>query len=208
MRKLIITVSIILFSFLPLYLWAGSKEKAAAPEGRGKYLAERGVIMPPEEVYIDSYIAYIDYLYPKPESEIVITLYAGHRQISSRGQEEVIQIGIQGKELSFEELPPMNLAFVIDKSGSMSDQEKMGWVKESFYIFIDKVREKDFVSLIRLINGKDSKMKYTGFDRVVVQISWTESNWDTRKYSQIIGKSMSTGFSFCLMEWLLLQQQV
>jgi Mg-chelatase subunit ChlD/TolB-like protein len=149
---------------LPLLLWASSAKEAEAPAERGKYLAKRGMIVPPEEIYIDSYIAHIDYRYPKPESDIGITLYAGHRQISSRGQEEVIQIGIQGKELSFDELPPMNLAFVIDKSGSMNDQDKMGWVKESFYIFIDNVREKDFVSLIYFDNQADTVFSSTRMD--------------------------------------------
>jgi len=83
-----------------------------------------------------------------PDSEVGVTLYSGHRQVSSHGQEEVIQIGIQGGETSFEELPPMNLAFVIDKSSSMRVQNKMNWVKESFDIFIERVRDKDFVSLI------------------------------------------------------------
>jgi hypothetical protein len=83
-----------------------------------------------------------------PDSEVGVTLYSGHRQLSSLGQEEVIQIGIQGGETSFEELPPMNLAFVIDKSSSMRVQNKMNWVKESFDIFIERVRDKDFVSLI------------------------------------------------------------
>lgn len=152
MKKLHIALSILLLT-IPSMLWAGSKaEESAAPE-RGKYLAERGTIVPPEEVYIDSYVGYIDYQYPKPETDFGVTLYSGHRQISSRGQEEIIQIGIQGKELSFEELPPMNLAFVIDKSGSMADRDKMDWVKESFYIFIDKVRDKDFVALVYFDNS-------------------------------------------------------
>ena len=130
MKKLIgfFFISILL---LPSLLWASaSKEEAAAPE-RGKYLAERGTVVPPEEVYIDSYVAHINYLYPKPETDMGVTLYSGHHQVSSKGQEEILQIGIQAKELSFDELPPMNLAFVIDKSGSMADRDKMDWVKES-----------------------------------------------------------------------------
>ncbi|GAH65521.1 unnamed protein product, partial [marine sediment metagenome] len=77
-----------------------------------------------------------------------ITLYSGHYQISTAGQEEVVQIGIQGKKLGFENLPPLNLAFVIDKSGSMSAADKMGWVKDAFDIFIERVRDIDFVSLV------------------------------------------------------------
>ena len=142
----------VLIMLCPFLLWASaSKEEAAAPE-RGKYLAERGTIVPPEEVYIDSYVAHINYQYPKPEDDMGVTLYSGHHQVSSNGQEEVLQIGIQGKELGFDELPPMNLAFVIDKSGSMSDRDKMDWVKESFYIFINQVRDKDFVALVYFDN--------------------------------------------------------
>jgi hypothetical protein len=141
-----------LIMLCPFLLWAAaSKEEAAAPE-RGKYLAERGTIVPPEEVYIDSYVAHINYQYPKPEGDMGVTLYSGHHQVSSNGQEEVLQIGIQGKELGFDELPPMNLAFVIDKSGSMADRDKMDWVKESFYIFINQVRDKDFVALVYFDN--------------------------------------------------------
>jgi Mg-chelatase subunit ChlD len=180
MRKLFIYMSIFLFFLLPLLLWAGGAKEAEAPAERGKYLAERGMIVPPEEIYIDSYIAHIDYRYPKPESDIGIALYAGHRQISSRGQEEVIQIGIQGKELSFEELPPMNLAFVIDKSGSMMDQDKMEGVKESFYIFIDKVREKDFVSLIYFDNQANTVFPSTRMDSYYKRKRFKEKVYSVR----------------------------
>lgn len=81
--KRLLNIIVILFTIpLSIMLWtAGKEEEAAAPE-RGKYLAERGKIIPPEEVYIDSYIGYINYQYPYPEEDVGITLYSGHRQIS------------------------------------------------------------------------------------------------------------------------------
>jgi uncharacterized protein YegL len=42
----------------------------------------------------------------------------------------------------------MNISFVIDISGSMSGQDKLEWVKESFRIFIERVRPQDFVSVV------------------------------------------------------------
>jgi hypothetical protein len=170
MKKILIIISLFIFS-VPLILWAEKTavaEKAAEESPtRGEYLAERGFIIPSNEVFIESYIGYIDYHYPKPKSDLGITLYTGHHQVSSRGQEEIVQIGIQGRELSFEELPPMNLAFVIDKSGSMNQQDKMEWVKEAFYIFIEKVRDKDFVSLIYFDNEAKTVFPSTQMDSSV-----------------------------------------
>jgi len=147
MKKLTLLLPVLLAVSLTA-VRAGGKMEAAASAQRGKYLAGQGIIVPPQEVRIDSYIAQINYRYPAPTDELGVSLYAGHHQISAVGQEEVIQIGIQGKELGFENLPPLNLAFVIDKSGSMSAADKMGWVKDAFAIFIEKVRDIDFVSLV------------------------------------------------------------
>jgi Mg-chelatase subunit ChlD len=90
----------------------------------------------------------LDYFYPDPELDFGVALYAGHRQVSIQGQRELIQIGIQGKRHGYGELPPMNLAFVIDKSGSMGERHKMEWAKDAFDVFIARVRDIDFVSLV------------------------------------------------------------
>lgn len=154
-RKVIMTVLLLVFCSTSYQLWAAAEAEAAAGATRGKYLAGQGIIIPPNEVHIDSYIASIDYRYPTPPGVLGIILYSGHRQISANGQEEVLQIGIQAGKTSFDDLPPMNLAFVIDKSGSMNDANKMSWVKEAFDIFIDKVRSIDYVSLVTFDNGAD-----------------------------------------------------
>ena len=113
--KRFITVSFILLIIsVPIMSWAKGGKAASDPSTRGKYLLEeemeeaesdspdrrrpltgRGIIIPPDEIYIDSYIAHVNYQYPKPETGVGVTLYSGHNQISAHGQEEVIQIGIQ-----------------------------------------------------------------------------------------------------------------
>ncbi len=128
-------------------LWAsGAKEESSA--FRGVYLAKRGIIIPQDEIDEDSFISSVDFRYPDPDSPFGVWLHSGHKQVSTEGQEGILLIGIQGKRVEFDELPPLNLAFVIDKSGSMAARDKMEWVKESFDIFIDRVRETDFVSLV------------------------------------------------------------
>jgi len=153
-RKILVTlfpfavmlVAVMLVAAIPN--WAGGAAEGGASQTRGRYLAGRGVIIPPSEIHVESYISQIDYTYPDPETDLGISLYPGHRQLSTAGQEEIVQIGIQGRRLAFTDLPPMNLCFVIDKSGSMASQDKMGWVREAFYVFIERVRDKDYVALV------------------------------------------------------------
>ena len=147
MKRFTVFIIILLIISAPWIVTAGGAKEGASPE-RGKYLAGRGIIVPPNEIYIDSYISYIDYHYPEPDFGVGVSLYPGHRQISAGGQEEIIQIGIQGSETSFEDLPPMNLAFVIDISESMGEQDKLDWVKDAFDVFIERIRDRDYISLV------------------------------------------------------------
>jgi len=142
-----------IMSILPSLAWPGAAKEESAD--RGKYVAEKGNIIPPQEIHIDSYIAQINYQYPYPESEVGVTLHAGHKQVSIHGQEEVIQIGIQGRREKYEDIPLMNLAFVFDKSGSMSGKDKIEWVRKAFDIFIYRLREEDTVSIVAFAERAD-----------------------------------------------------
>jgi len=127
--------------------WAAGAAEADSAD-RGRYVAEQGMIIPPAEVVIDSYIASIDYEYPDPAKALGVYVYTGHRQASLQGQEEIIQMGLQGKRTEFEDLPVLNLAFVFDKSGSMSEPDKILWVKEAFALFMGRLRSQDIVSVV------------------------------------------------------------
>jgi Ca-activated chloride channel family protein len=126
----------------------GGAAESSGSATRGRYLAGRGIIVPPEEVYTDSYIASINYRYPQPEADVGVYLYNSSGQMNRRGQEGILQIGLQGKKLPFEGLPPMNLAFVIDTSDSMNEEDKITWVKESMAVFMNKIRDADFLALV------------------------------------------------------------
>ena len=138
--KRILFVVFMAVCLIPGVIWASGSKEAAGTKARSSYLSERGIIVPPDEIYIDQYIASVNYQYLIPTSSIIgVYMYSGHQQISKYGQEEVIQIGIQGEKKEFKDLTPMNLAFVIDRSGSMADADKLNWVKDAFDIFIQQV---------------------------------------------------------------------
>ncbi|MDR3138436.1 MAG: VWA domain-containing protein, partial [Treponema sp.] len=143
----ILLAGIFLFGNVLSAFCAGRAESASSAT-RGSYLAGRGIIVPPEEVYTDSYIAAIDYKYPQPEGDIGVYLYNSSGQMNRRGQEGILQAGLQGKRLPFDSLPPMNLAFVIDSSDSMNEEDKIAWVKESMAVFMNKIRDADSLALV------------------------------------------------------------
>ncbi len=175
MKRILIILTLLFLSFTTI--WAAGSSEAAGSATRGQYMAARGVILPPEEVHIHSYIASIDYKYTIPDTDLMnVTLHSGHRQISIDGQEEIIQIGIQGSKADFEKLPPMNLSFVIDHSGSMASSEKLSWVKDAFDIFIKKVRSIDYVSLVIFDNNA----------KVVFPATKMDTNRKRIKFSQAV----------------------
>jgi Ca-activated chloride channel family protein len=149
MRKRFFTAffTLIILAAIPFNASCAGRAEMAGSGTRGRYLAGRGIIIPPEEVYIDSYFASINYNYPMPQSDMGIYLYNSSGQMSP-GQEGILQIGLQGRTMSFNELPPMNLVFVIDCSDSMNDEDKIAWVRESAAIFINKIRPVDSLALV------------------------------------------------------------
>ncbi len=77
----------VIFLSAPLALWCAGAQESASSSARGKYLAGQRIIIPPSEVHINSYIAHINYSYPDPTGDLGVTLYSGHHQISTAGQE-------------------------------------------------------------------------------------------------------------------------
>ena len=109
---------LILAWFAQLALAGGAQEKESVD--RGEYIVAKGRIIPPQEIYEDAYVSALDFQYPDPrEGTFAVRFLSGNRQVSTDGQEEVILIGIQGRRFTYADLPVMNQAFVIDKSGSM-----------------------------------------------------------------------------------------
>jgi Ca-activated chloride channel family protein len=130
--------------FLPAVSLAAGGQSQSAASNRGRYLTGLGYIYQPEEIQIDSLLSKEDYDYPLPQNRpLNVTVDSDIQDTTG-----FIQIGLKGKKDVFENIEPMNISFVIDISGSMADRDKLSWVKNSFYIFINKVRQNDIISVV------------------------------------------------------------
>jgi Ca-activated chloride channel family protein len=136
---------------------AGSVAESVSQRARARYQANNGIIVAPEDLYVNSYLASHNYGYPEPDTDIGVNIYNRLNQTIPLGRdhlgpEGLLQIGIQGKTWGFADLPPLNLALVVDTSLSMNDEDKLFWFKASMENFVKKIRSIDSLSLVSFNN--------------------------------------------------------
>jgi Ca-activated chloride channel family protein len=66
---------------------------------------------------------------------------------------ELVRIAVRTKEIETAKLPPCNLVFLIDISGSMSSHDKLPLLKRAFGLLIDQLRPQDHVSIVTYASG-------------------------------------------------------
>ncbi len=82
----------------------------------------------PDEVAVEEFVNYHKHrlALPKVGQAVALDTRWGNNEISSSQREAVLQIGFTTAEVSERtDLRPLNLALVIDKSGSMAESDKM-----------------------------------------------------------------------------------
>jgi Ca-activated chloride channel family protein len=109
---------------------------------------ENGSLPPKGAVRIEEMINYFDYNYAPPSNEDPFALYTEIARCPWNSKHKLVQIGLQGKKISSENLPPSNLVFLIDVSGSMDEPNKLPLVQESLKLLTDQLRENDKVAIV------------------------------------------------------------
>lgn len=105
--------------------------------------------MPPKgAVRIEEMINYFAYDYPDATGDKPFSLVTEVAECPWNLENQLIHIGIQGKKPDYENLQPSNLTFLIDVSGSMSPVNKLGLVKKSIAILLERLGPKDQVSIV------------------------------------------------------------
>lgn len=116
-----------------------------------------GTLPPPGAVRIEEMINYFSYSYPQPENgPIAIATELG--PCPWRPENKIVRIGLKAKDLDPKQIPPSNLVFLIDVSGSMNAANKLPLLQQSMHMLADKLTGRDRLSIV----------VYAGSDRVVL----------------------------------------
>ena len=112
-------------------------------------MLRQGVRPPADAVRAEEMINYFDYGHPGPSS--LATPFRVTTEIAPapwNGKRQLLMIGIKGYDVPKAELPPANLVFLIDTSGSMQSEDKLPLLKQSFAQLVEQLRQQDRVSLV------------------------------------------------------------
>jgi Ca-activated chloride channel family protein len=106
-----------------------------------------GSLPPAGAVRIEEMINYFDYEYPAPLDTDPFSINTEISQCPWNTEHRLVHIGLQGKEIPVQNLPPSNLVFLIDVSGSMAEENKLPLLKQSMKLLVENLRDQDRVAI-------------------------------------------------------------
>ncbi|OON71202.1 hypothetical protein B0919_03425 [Hymenobacter sp. CRA2] len=122
---------------------------AASYSNVRRFLLQNGQLPPPDAVRTEELVNYFNYQYPQPtEAGAPCGLHLEQARCPWEPQHQLVLVGLQGRTVPNEQLPPANLVFLIDVSGSMQSADKLPLVKASLRQLVRELRPQDQVSLV------------------------------------------------------------
>src|SRR5690606_12098686 len=122
----------------PLSTFAIDVDRASY--GNVRRFLEQGSLPPADAVRIEELINYFPYEYPEPRGEHPFSVTTDVMDAPWHEGHRLVRIGLQGRRIPVAELPPSNLVFLIDVSGSMHPANKLPLVLRSLGLLVDQLR--------------------------------------------------------------------
>ncbi|GAA4391174.1 VWA domain-containing protein [Hymenobacter koreensis] len=113
-----------------------------------RYLQQEAQLPPADAVRTEELINYFTYNYPQPTTEAPAALHTEIARCPWAPAHQLVLVGVQARNVPTEKLPPANLTFLIDVSGSMQSADKLPLVKASLTQLVQRMRPQDRVSLV------------------------------------------------------------
>ncbi|WP_278620302.1 VWA domain-containing protein [Ectopseudomonas oleovorans] len=107
-----------------------------------------GQLPPKDAVRLEELVNYFPYAYPLPQGDVPFGVSTELAVTPWNPQTRLLRIAIKASDRSVDELPPANLVFLVDVSGSMHRREGLPMVQSTLKLLVDQLRPQDRVSLV------------------------------------------------------------
>ncbi|QQR44508.1 von Willebrand factor type A domain-containing protein [Myxococcus xanthus] len=108
---------------------------------------ERGSLPNEQAVRVEEFVNTFDYGYAHQGSAPFSVQVEGFPSPVRKGY-HVVHVGVKAREVSRPQRKPSHLVFVIDVSGSMNLENRLGLVKRAVHLLVNELDERDQVSIV------------------------------------------------------------
>lgn len=114
-----------------------------------RMLTQENRLPPADAVRAEEFINYFDYAYAQPKNRATPFSVTTELGIAPwNAQRELLLVGLQGYQMQKSEIPPANLVFLLDVSGSMDEPNKLPLLKASIATMVERMSARDVVSIV------------------------------------------------------------
>ncbi len=117
-----------------------------------------GNLPPSDSVRVEEYVNYFDQGYDSPPAHQAFGIYidGGPSPFTQSERYDMLRVGIQGYQVDENDRKDAALTFVIDVSGSMDMDNRLGLVKQSLEMLVEQLHRNDTVSIV--VYGSDARV--------------------------------------------------
>lgn len=120
-------------------------------------------------VKIEEMVNYFKYSYPSPQNGDPLAINGQIFTCPWNNKNMLFSVGLRAKDIEFESVRN-NLVFLIDTSGSMDSDDKIGLLQEAFCILADNLNNNDIVSIVTYAgNSKTALDGARGSEKLRIQ---------------------------------------
>jgi Ca-activated chloride channel homolog len=122
---------------------------------------------PKDAVRIEELINYFTYELPEPTGRDPLRITTESMTAPWQPKHQLLRIALQARRIDTRDLPPNNLVFLIDVSGSMMSPDKLPLVKRGLRLLVDQLRPQDRVALVTYAGSAGVVLPSTSGDEKV-----------------------------------------
>lgn len=120
----------------------------AASYSNVRRFLQQGQLPPRDAVRVEEMINYFQYDYPQPTGAQPFSLTTELVSCPWNPEHQLVQVALQAKSIETEKLPPANLVFLVDVSGSMMGPDRLPLVQAGLRLLVKELRPQDKVALV------------------------------------------------------------
>ncbi|MCF7816965.1 MAG: von Willebrand factor type A domain-containing protein [Kiritimatiellales bacterium] len=135
---------------------------------------------PPDAVRIEEMVNYFKYDYPQPKNADPFAVSMELAACPWNTEHQLALVGLQGLEVETKNLPPNNLVFLLDVSGSMNQPDKLPLLKSAMRLLVEQLRPQDRVSIVVYAGAAGLVLEPTSDKSCILEaIEWLSAGGST-----------------------------